>query len=136
MANKITGSLDTNALLRLALGDIREQAIIVKNLLENSAQMEVADAAIFEMVFVMEKLYKISREQIAKNVLTIIRHKKVNCNRGLFELTFPMYIEHSKLSIVDCALTQYATLNNTTPLFTFDKELAKKCPELTVLLSE
>jgi predicted nucleic-acid-binding protein len=135
MENKLRGSLDTNALLRLALGDILGQARVVKKLLEQSSQMEVADVAVFEMIFVMEKEYKLSRERIVGNVLSIVRHKNINCNRRLFELTLPLYLEHSKLSIIDCALTQYATLNATTPLYTFDKELAKKCPDTTILLT-
>lgn len=136
MENKLSGSLDTNALLRLSLGDILEQARAVKKLLEQSSEMEVADAAVFEMVFVMEKGYKLSRERIVQNILSIIRHKNINCNRRLFELTLPFYLEHPKLSIIDCALTQYATLNATTPLYTFDKELAKKCPDSTALLTQ
>lgn len=135
MKNKLSGSLDTNAVLRLVLGDRPEQAHVVKNLLEHSSQMTMVDAVVFEMIYVMESLYKLTRDQITQNVFALIRHPKINCNRRLFELTLPIYIEHSKLSIVDCALTQYAVLNKTTPVFTFDKELAKKCPDLTVLLS-
>jgi predicted nucleic-acid-binding protein len=134
MENKTTGSLDTNTLLRLCLGDIPEQAYVVKNLLERSDWLEVADAVVFEMIFVMERVYKLDREKIVRNVITAIRHPKINCNRKLFELTLPLYLEHNKLSIVDCALTQYAKLNNATPLYTFDVALSKACPDCTVKL--
>ena len=133
MANNLSGSLDTNTVLRLTLGDIPDQAYTVKNLLERSSQLEVADAVVLEMVFAMEKVYKLSREVVASNVFTIIRHPKINCNRRLFELTIPIYVKYPRLSIVDCALTQYAILNESTPLYTFDKELAEKCPEVTVI---
>ena len=135
MENKLGGSLDTNTLLRLILGDIPEQVIIIEKLLDQpGARFEIADAVVFEIVFVMEKTYLLNRKQIAQNVFTIIRHPKINCNRKLFELTLPLYIEHSKLCIVDCALTQYAQINNASPLYTFDKELAKKCSDFVTLL--
>lgn len=135
MANNIRGSLDSNTLLRLTLGDIPEQAQLVKNLLNNSSCLHVADAVIFEIVFVMEKGYHLTRDQIMKNVLTIIRHPKMVVNRELFERTLPMYTKHAKLSLVDCALVQYAKLNKAIPLYTFDQDLTKANPDNTKLLT-
>lgn len=127
----MTGSLDTNILLRLILDDVPEQSVVVENLLKNGKVFDIADASLFEMVYVLEKLYKINREQVAKTVLTLVRNNKFNCNRKLFELTMPMYIKEPKLSIIDCALTNYAKLNSATPLFTFDVALSKSCPDCT-----
>jgi predicted nucleic-acid-binding protein len=127
----MTGSLDTNILLRLILEDVPEQSIAVEKLLAEGKVFEVADAALFEMIYVLEKLYKINREQVAKSVLAIARNTKFNCNRKLFELTMPLYVQESKLSIIDCALTHYAKLNNATPLFTFDIALQKSCSDCT-----
>ncbi len=135
MANNSSGSLDTNTLLRLSLGDIPEQALCVKKLLDQSSYFEVADAVIFEIVFVMEKGYGLERKQIAQNILTIVRHPKINSNRELFERTITNYIQHPKLSIVDCALVQYAKLNKAIPLYTFDQALAKDNPDTVRLLS-
>lgn len=131
----MTGSLDTNILLRLILEDVPEQSLAVEKLLENGKVFEVADAALFEMVFVLEKLYRINREQVAKSVLAIVRNTKFNCNRKLFELIMPLYVQEAKLSIIDCALTHYAKLNNATPLFTFDIALNKACADITKIPS-
>jgi predicted nucleic-acid-binding protein len=134
MQKSKSGSLDTNALLRYVLDDIPTQTAYVESLIHKSEKLEVADIAVFEMVYVLERVYKMSRGKVEENVLVIIRHPKINCNRKLFELTLPIYRTHQKLSIVDCALTQYATLNKSTPLYTFDKELAKKCPDTAKLI--
>jgi len=133
MLNNKTGSLDTNILLRLVLNDIPEQTVIIKGLFEQTDVFHLADIVIFEMVFILDKYYECSREDICKSIRTIIRHNQINCNRRLFELTLPLYLEHSKLSIVDCALTQYAVLNKSTPLYTFDKELAKQCSDVVII---
>lgn len=134
MATNMRGSLDTNTLLRLSLGDIPTQALLVKKLLDESLYLEVVDAVMFEVIFVMEKKYNLSREQIVKNALTIIRHSKISSNRILFEAVLPQYLRNQKLSIIDCALVQYAKLNKTTPLYTFNQTLAKANPGDTHLL--
>jgi predicted nucleic-acid-binding protein len=125
MANTKHGSLDTNLLLRLVLGDIPAQAEAVENLLKPGKTFDVSDITIFEMVFVLEKVYKLPRTIVSQNIYTIINHACINCNRKLFASSLPLYIDNPKLSIVDCALYQYAELNKATPLYTFDAELIK-----------
>jgi predicted nucleic-acid-binding protein len=131
----MTGSLDTNALLRLALEDLPEQTAAIEKLLSTGTTFEIADAALFEMVYVLERVYRLPRLEVVENMLSIVRNKQFNCNRKLFELALPAYLEHPKLSIVDCALTQYAELNNASPLYTFDTVLAKTNPDTVHLLS-
>jgi uncharacterized protein len=134
MASNKTGSLDTNALLRLVLGDVPKQTAAVESLLKKNSVFDVSDIAIIEMVFVLEKVYHLPRPLVADNIYTIIRHSHINCNRKLFTLVLPLYLENSKLSIVDCALTKYAELNKATPLYTFDADLAKACSPAAQLL--
>ncbi len=131
MVKNKAGSLDTNVLLRFALKDFPEHTEAAEGLLLTGGKFEIADAALFEMVFVLEKVYHLSREQITRNVFGITRNSQFNCNRTLFEMTMPLYVQESKLSIVDCAVTQYAKLNNSLPLFTFDVALTKACPDST-----
>jgi predicted nucleic-acid-binding protein len=134
MAHKASGSLDTNALLRLTLGDVLSHAQAVKKLLLRSTRLEVADATLLECVFVMEKVYSLPRTQIERNILSIVRHPKIYCNRTLFERVMPVYVKYTKLSIVDCTLAEYATQNGATPLYTFDKDLTKILSNMTTLI--
>lgn len=53
----------------------------------------------------------------------------INCNRQLFEVALPLYQSHTSLSFVDCCLAGYAVLGDSTPLYAFDKALAKKLPK-------
>jgi len=134
MVKNRIGSLDTNILLRLVLEDVPEQTRLVEKLFDESDNLYVADIIIFEMVFVLDRVYQFSREQIAKSVASIIRNKKINCNRKLFELSLPLYNTNTKISFVDSTLPYYALLNGTTPLFTFDKALNKACPDSSRVL--
>ena len=121
--SNLRGSLDTNALLRLLLDDVPAQTNAVETLLEKGGVFEVADAALIEMVFVLEKICKMNRSLIQENIFAITRNKQFLCNKELFERCVPIYVAHKSLSIIDCALIAYARLANATPLYTFDKDL-------------
>ena len=88
-------SLDTNCLLRWLLDDIPEQTMLVNSLLNSGESFAVADVALIETVFVLEKLKKISRETIEKAIFTIIDNVSILCNRELFIEILPIYTKHS-----------------------------------------
>ena len=131
---KYTGSFDTNVLLRLLLNDITEQHAAVKKLLNQTAnQFAVADTAIIELVFVLDRYYRFSRLQISEAIEGLMNLKEINCNGVLFEKALPLYIEHSGLSFEDCCLSVYAQLNDAEPLWTFDKKPANQAPNSKVV---
>lgn len=122
---RFSGSLDTNVLLRLLLNDIAKQHEAVKKLLrEASGQFAVADIAVIELVFLLEKHYGFSRQQVSEAVTGLMLLRKINCNRALFERALQTYASHPALSFEDCCLSTYAVLNQAEPLWTFDKKLA------------
>lgn len=135
MAKNSTGSLDTNVLLRLILGDVPKQAAAVEKLLAKGQSYEIADVIIVEIIFVLEKVYEMPRAQVSENILGIIRNQSFNCNRKVFELALPTYRDTPSVSIVDCLTVAYASINKALPVYTFDKALVKSAPEETVLLS-
>jgi predicted nucleic-acid-binding protein len=64
-----TGSFDTNVLLRLLLNDIAEQHTATKELLSQAtSQFAVADTAIIELVFALDRYYGFSRLQTTEAV--------------------------------------------------------------------
>ena len=127
--SKYSGSLDTNVLLRLLLNDIPEQHSAAKKLLTQATnQFAIADTAVIELVFVLDRHYGFSRSQTAEALEGLMKLREINCNRALFDRALPMYIRHTGLSFEDCCLSIYAKLNGAEPLWTFDKKLAKQPP--------
>ncbi len=122
---KAHGSLDTNILLRLLLRDVPAQTDAVELLLATGKTFEIASAAIIELVFALEKLYRMDRELIHENVRTLVSNKQLLCETKLFLTCMPLYVAQPSLSIVDCALLTHARLNKAIPLYTFDKDLIK-----------
>ena len=128
-------SLDTNCILRWLLGDIPEQATLVTTLVNSGESVVVADVALIETVYVLEKLKNISRETIEKTIIAINGKNTIHCNRELFKEILPIYTTHPKLSFVDCYLTMFAKRTGATLLLTFDKKLANQLPMAQLLSS-
>jgi len=122
-----SGSLDANVLLRLLLNDVPEQNMAAIKLLQDAdRQFAVADTAIIEIVFVLERHYEFTRAQIAEAVEGLMSLPEINCNRGLFVAALSLFIKHSALSFEDSCLAKYAELNDAKPLWTFDRKLANQ----------
>ena len=133
MSGIIMPSLDANCLLRWLLDDIPEQTALVTAVINSGENIAVADAALIETVFVLEKLKKINRETIEKAIMAIIEKETILCSRDLFREILPIYTSHSKLSFTDCYLEVLARKTENVPLLTFDKKLANQLPGAKLL---
>lgn len=124
-----SGSFDANVLLRLLLNDIEDQHAAVLNLMRDpSASFTVADVAVVEVVFVLERHYGFTRNQIAEAIEGLCSIPQITCNQTLFQKTLPVFVKNMKLSFEDCCLATYAELQNSLPLWTFDRKLANQAP--------
>src|SRR5579884_2369618 len=131
----IAGSLDANVLLRLLLNDNPAQHRAAATLVEKaSGQFAVADTAIIETVFVLERYYGLTRSQIGEAIQGLMKLPQINCNRALFAQALTLFMRHVSLSFEDCCLTTYAVLNEATPLWTFDQKLAHQASRAQLII--
>jgi predicted nucleic-acid-binding protein len=129
-----SGSLDANVLLRLLLNDISDQHQAVLRLLGTArGQFAVADIAVVEVAFVLERYYEFSRVAIAEAIDGIMSLAEINCNRTLFKKALPLFAKHPGLSFEDCCLAIYAELNDAKPLWTFDRKLANQAANVKIV---
>ena len=126
-------SLDTNCLLRWLLGDVPEHTAIITTIVNSEENLAIADVALIETIFVLEKIKKISRETIEKAVFAIFEKDNIRCNREIFIEIFPIYINHPKLSFIDCYLEVFARRNGALPLLTFDKKMGNQLSDTKLL---
>lgn len=125
----VSGSIDTNVLLRLLLQDVPHQHVAALGLLKGTnGQLHVADAVFIETAFVLERHYKFARQAISEAFEVLVAMAELNFNRPLIHGAMPLFVKHPALSIEDCCLAMYAELNNAEPLWTFDKKLANQAP--------
>lgn len=127
-------SLDTSIILSYILGRDK-QLEKVAQLLDSGAIHRIADLAITESVYVLEDHYSQTRAQIVENLQHFLKtfDDILDYNRELFDLAFPCYLKHPKLSFNDCCMAFYAEIGNAEPLFTFDKTLARQHPSAKLL---
>lgn len=119
------GSFDANVILRLMLDDIPAQRKQIVTLFSTaSGQFAVADVALVEVIFVLDRHYDYSRQAANETLRNFMSLPQINCNRALFDKALKLYVDRPALSFEDCALAVYAELNQATPLYTFDKKLA------------
>ena len=119
-------SLDTNCLLRWLLDDVPEYTTIITTIISSEKKLSIADVALIETIFVLEKIKKISRETIKEAVFAVFEKDNIQCNRELFMEIFPVYISRPKLSFVDCYLEVFARKTGDVPLLTFDKKMGNQ----------
>lgn len=118
-------SFDANLLLRWLLNDNIEQAGLVQNILDNPTlkKVDIADITIAECVWVMQSVYKMTREQIAEGLEIVLTYPKFMLNKTLFREILPTFVQNTQVSLVDLMLQQYAGCNGG-PLLTSDRKLA------------
>jgi len=127
-------SLDTNCLLRFILGDDPDQTPIITKIINSEENLVVADAALIETVFVLEKVKKITRTTIEKAILVVFGEDNIVCNRNLFIEVLSIFTNHPKLSFVDCYLDVLARNTGNTPLFTFDRKMSNQLSDTKLLI--
>lgn len=117
-------SLDTNVVLRFLLDDIPEQTKIATNTIENN-KVYVTDVVVVEIMYVLEKVIELSRQDIAKLITNFLGFSNVVHNPYFLEDVIQFYEQYPSLSIVDCyAVAESKAYKN--ELVTFDKALANQ----------
>ena len=121
-----TASLDTSVIVRILTGDNPTLCKKILKLFSQDLAFVISDLAISETIYVLETVYRKSREEIGDLLLFFFtRYDDIfQYNRDLTASALPFYLSHPKLSFNDCALASLSELNHAEPLFTLDKKLA------------
>ena len=131
-----TDAIDTNIVLRCILGDVPEKRRKASEFLrKDGATHYLSSQAILECVYVMEVALSMPREEVANllNFFLVRYGDTMEYDREMVKVALPYYLEHPKLSWVDCALAAEAEIRHREPLFTFDLKLAKQLPQAKAL---
>lgn len=122
--------IDTNIIVRLITGDDPKNYKKAKKLIAQKNKTFIfEDAAMMEVVYVLSsKNYNYSRDEIAAGIDFISKFDNIYFNKGLIKDTLNIYVDHPKLSFVDCYLAAITNITQETPLWTFDKKLIAQCP--------
>jgi len=116
--------IDANAVLRFILQDNDEMADKVEDIL-NSEKVTVRNEILAEVIYVLEKVYKYSRQQIHSAIVGFLDMPNVNPeNKPVMDLAIKTYGE-TKLDFADTLLYAYHVIKGDR-IITFDKKLRNR----------
>jgi predicted nucleic-acid-binding protein len=113
--------IDTNYIIRylvadnIQMADITEQIITKENIF-------IANEILAEVVYVLSKVYGISRQNITKQLLTLVNFNNIEVSNFTVIINALELFRDKKLDFVDCLLCSYSTQDK---VMTFDKNLNK-----------
>jgi predicted nucleic-acid-binding protein len=121
---EIMTSLDTNVVLRFLLDDVPGQTQKATKTIEKG-KVYVTDVVAVEVIYVLEKVMLLSRDDVCKLITDFLGFANVVHNPYFLLEAILLYEHHPSLSIVDCYATAEAKAYNN-QLVTFDKRLASQ----------
>ena len=112
---------DANAVLRFVLDDIPEQAALTERAISEGAEVTVEVLA--ECVYVLVKVYGLSRETVSECLLEVLPN--FHCrNADVVSEALHLFCE-TRLDFVDCELISESKLHQRV-ILSFDKKLNAK----------
>ncbi|MDP1743597.1 MAG: PIN domain-containing protein [Candidatus Amesbacteria bacterium] len=112
--------IDTNIILRYFL----DNNLVLEKLVKSGRTLFITFPIIFEVVYVMERFYKIHREQIYEKLMSLITRAEVELEDKMSISTLNKYRAFKSLSIADAYLAELSKYTGY-ELITFDKKLKK-----------
>ncbi len=126
MSKKNSVLIDTNVIIRFLVGDHQEHykkaAAFFLDVEHNHISGILPEAVFAESVFVLEKVYKVGRTEIADLLSKLIDLKGLKSNPlHIYQHALSIY-GNKKIDIVDCLLLAHHELHQH-EIFSFDKDL-------------
>jgi predicted nucleic acid-binding protein len=121
--------VDTNILLRYLVRDNQEQAERSLNLLlrveRGEEKVYTSSLVIFETVFTLQKFYKVPRQDIAEQLLTIISLRNFHVpEKDVYRRAFNLYISKN-IPFGDAYNAAYALEEEQPVVYSWDKDFDK-----------
>lgn len=120
--------VDANIFLRFLLGDIHSQAQQAKKYLKNAKsgkiKLVVCQIVIFEILFILEKLYAFSKQETVESIKTIVAMEYLEIeDKSVFLEALDLY-ERKNIDFVDAFLFCKAK-NQGGEVLSFDRDFRK-----------
>jgi predicted nucleic acid-binding protein len=121
--------LDTNILLRFLIRDDEQKAQQALNLLlriERGEEKAITSSlVIFETIYTLQSFYKVPRQHIKEQVLSIISLRSLHLpDKNLLHRAFDLYVTKN-ISFADAYKAAYMQSEEVSNIYTWDKDFDK-----------
>jgi predicted nucleic-acid-binding protein len=114
---------NTNVYLRYLLRDNTKHYETARDLLE-STEVYLPVEVLCEIIYVLERVYKINRVEICDNLALLLQDMNIVLPIREVVMESLILYKDTKLAYVDCLLASYSKVNGD-EIYTFDEKLAK-----------
>lgn len=111
--------VDTSVIIRFFVDGDKK----LLDLFETNKEVHIPLPILFETIFVLEKVYKVPKQNVISQVSNLLIQKNVVTDK-LSKKIMSLYKSRQKLSVVDCYALAYCK-NSGIKLETNDKDLAR-----------
>ncbi len=117
-------AVDTNVLVRIAIGDDPRQTRVADSFIENGAWVSLL--ALAEATWVLRKIYNRTSDEVATAVAMLLAHESLVLQEAdAVQSALNLFRSRPKLGFADCLILEIARKAGHLPLGTFDRGLAK-----------
>ena len=116
-------TLDTNCLLRWLIRDDPPATAQVDARVAAGTSLRVPDAVLIEAVYVMERHYVFTRDEVALAIRLVLGQAVFTLDRAVWADVMDAYLTHPKLSVTDIFLAVDAASHDGAPLISLDRKL-------------
>jgi len=131
------GILDTSVILRFLTGDSTEKKEKFKKLIKDTTSgkgtLLVPLIVIIEMVYVLEKIYGIKKEEVRVKVESLLSLPSVEIESEDVVLESLCIYAEENLKFGDAMVLAKSTISGIKPVYTFDKKDFKKFTDVIIL---
>ncbi|MDQ3019228.1 MAG: PIN domain-containing protein [Bacteroidota bacterium] len=114
--------IDANIIVRYLLKDNDEQFIFSKNIIEGDLDLYVPNEIIVEIIYVLNKIYKITKSQTSQTIIELINKNYFSLDSKPIIVNALNLFASKNLDFVDCILCATSRLTDNR-VETFDKGL-------------
>lgn len=118
-------AIDTNVLVRLLTRDDTRQTAAAEAFVARGAW--VSHLVLAETLWVLDSVYEISRQEVAKGVEMLLGHRDVTLeDPDVVSAALERFRRASGIGFSDCLVLEIAKKAGHSPLGTFDKSLSRE----------
>lgn len=131
--------LDTNVLIRFLVQDDQRQSKkanqCIEKWIKTGELLWICQIVLCEIIWVLEKCYQLSREELISILSVLLRTKQIRIERSeVVEQALHDFTNNFKIGFSDCLIGRQNAYHECSYTYTFDKNAAKKLPEIFKLI--
>ena len=127
---------DTNMFIRFFTSNPEEQSEIANRFFIKvslkEAELFVCDIVISEIVYVLDRVYKVNRNEIYEKIHSILNMENIIIENRSIIVNALSYYKDKNINFNDAYIASHAVKNNINKVFTFDNDF-KKIVEIKIV---